>query len=118
MHPLETERLQKIEIEIREIADAIEPRRVVRLAKAGMLRRINREALRQFFEERHPAAMSASAVQEDERLRIPSLGAAAQQPDRRAIDRDHLRAVRHSSPLAVVPAKAGTHPSGAQIFRS
>lgn len=45
MHLLETERLQKIEIEIREIADAIEPGRVVRLAKAGMLRRVNREAL-------------------------------------------------------------------------
>jgi hypothetical protein len=95
MHPLETERLQEIEIEIREIADAIEPGRVVRLAKAGMLRRVNRKALRQFFEERHPAGMPAGAVQKDERLRIASLGAAAQHADVGTVNCHDFRAVRH-----------------------
>jgi len=95
MHALQIQRLQEIEIEIGEVVDAIEPGRVVRLAKAGMLRGIDRETLRQFLEKPHPAGMPAGAVQEHQRLRIGCRRAAAQHPDRRTIDRDHFRAVRH-----------------------
>ena len=91
MHPFQIQCLQQIEIEIGEIGNVIEPGRVVRLTKAGMLWSKHREALRQLFEKPHPASVPASAVQEnDGRSR-----SAAQQPDRRPVHRDHFRAVRH-----------------------
>jgi hypothetical protein len=95
MHPLELQRLQEIEIEIGEIVDAIEPGRVVRLAKTGMLRGEHREALRQLLEKRHPAGMAAGAMQKHQRRRASFRRSAAQQPDRCAGDGDHLGRVRH-----------------------
>jgi hypothetical protein len=91
MHPVETQRLQQIEIETGEVGNVIEPGRVVGSAKARMLRGEHRKTLRQLFEKPHPAGMPAGAVQEHDG---PSRSA-AQQPDRRAVHRDHFRAVRH-----------------------
>src|SRR5262249_56042387 len=66
MDAAQVELIEKIEIEVGEIADGIEPCRHVRLAKAGMLRRDDVEF---FSEARHggkPNADPPAALKKDE----------------------------------------------------
>jgi hypothetical protein len=66
MDAAQVELIEKIEIEVGEIADGIEPCRHVRLAKAGMLRHNDVEF---FSEARHggkPNADAATAMKKDE----------------------------------------------------
>src|SRR5262245_2333518 len=73
MDAAQVELIEKIEIEVGEIADSIEPCRHVRVAKAGMLRRNDVEF---FGEARHggkPNADAAAAMKKDEGGAGPSM---------------------------------------------
>ena len=61
------ERVEKIEIEIGEVAHPVEPVRRVRPAPSRMARHVNRIVLGQPVHIGHPALRAAGAVQEDER---------------------------------------------------
>ena len=85
MDAVEIELLEKIEIEVREVSDGIEPRRRIRFAKAGMLRDDHVERLRQPRHERQPGSGTAAAVEKQQR----TTGTAAHDADAAIPDRDH-----------------------------
>jgi hypothetical protein len=59
VHAVELKVLDQVEIEVGKVGRTIEPRRIIRRAEAGMLRRDDVETLRQRVEERQPADMAA-----------------------------------------------------------
>src|SRR5260370_31114078 len=59
--------IEKVQIEVGEISDGVEPCRAVRLAEAGMLGRDYVEFFRKLRHAREPDAEAAAPMQKDER---------------------------------------------------
>jgi len=100
MDAVETECLEKIEIEVREVGDGVEPWRRVGSAEAGMLRDDHVERCGQPTHEGQPGSGAAAAVEKEHR----TTGAAAHDADAAIPDRDHRDGmIGHVPPRVAFP---------------
>src|SRR5262249_38427523 len=89
MDLVQVELVEKVEVEIGEIGNVVEPIRRVGRAETGMLGNDNVEFFRQSCHAGQPDTDAAAAVQEDERRAT----AAAHETNAALPDRDHLVAM-------------------------
>src|SRR5215213_1952026 len=100
MNAVETEFLEKIEIEVREVGDGVEPWRRVGSAEAGMLRDDHVERRGQPTHEGQPGSGTAAAVEKEHR----TTGAAAHDTDAAVPDQDCRDGmIGHSPPRLAFP---------------
>src|SRR3954469_22240007 len=100
MDAVETEFLEKIEIEVREVGDGVEPWRRVGSAEAGMLRDDHVERRGQPTHEGQPGSGTAAAVEKEHR----TTGAAAHDTDAAVPDQDCRDGmIGHSPPRLAFP---------------